>query len=300
MHVPAYLLIPALAAVVYTVAALCHKRGYAQGAGVMTTFHWANLLAMPFAVPLFFIRPQPLPLLEMWRPAVAAALIYCGSWATLAAVRRGDVSMVTPVLGTKVVFVAAGVTGISGLPLSAGLWAAAVLATLGIFVMGRTDWRPGSGSGAAIWLCLAASVLFGLTDVLIAQWVPLYGGNIFLGSIPLLLGAFSLAAIARAPSVLRLERDSRAWVLTGGVLLAAQSVAMGIALAFFNDPTGVNVLYSTRGLWSIVLVWGFGAWFGNRERHTAGRRTMLWRLAGTLLITVGVVIAVVERSQAAE
>lgn len=298
MHFPAYLLIPAVAAVFYTVSSLMHKRGYAEGAGTRQTFHWANFIGMPFFLPLFFVNPGNLPVAEMWRPALTSALIYLGSLSTFAAVQRGDVSMVTPILGTKVVFVALGVVALSGQTLSAGLWAAAILATAGILVTGRGDFKPGRDGWPAIGLCLASAFFFGLTDVLIGQWAQAYGGTTFLASIPQFLGVYSLAAVALSRSpVLRLAAAPRPWVVWGGIVLAAQGMAMGIALAFFNDPTGVNILYSTRGLWSIVLVWAIGSWFANHERHSAGRSTMLWRLGGTLLITGGVVIAVMERSR---
>ena len=134
---------------------------------------------------------------EWWRVAVVSVLLYAGNLCTFAAVRRGDVSMVTPVLGTKVVFVALGVLAISGASLSAGLWVAAGLATLGILVMSRSDLKHGAANGAAIGLCLLASLFFGLTDVLIAEWVPKYG-------IPLTRLALRLCArrskLSRTPS----------------------------------------------------------------------------------------------------
>ena len=298
MHVPYWLLLPGIAAVVYTVASLLFKRGFGEGAGTMQTFHWTNLIAMPVFLPLFFVNPGHLPLTELWRPALASVLIYAGSLGTFGAIRRGDVSMVTPILGTKVLFVALGVVTISGGTLSASLWTAAILATAGIFFIGRPDLRPGRAGGPAILLCLVSSVFFALTDVLIGQWAVKFGGTTFLAAIPQFLGVFSLLAITvRRTPLLWLTPSSRRWVIAGGLLLAAQSLGMGLALAFFNDPTGVNILYSTRGLWSIVIVWLFGAWFANRERHTAGRSTMLWRFSGTLLITAGVIVAIVERSR---
>lgn len=298
MSVPYWLLLPAAAAVIYTVASLFFKRGYGEGAGTMQTFHWANLIAMPFCAPLFLANPGHLPLTELWRPALTAACIYAGSLGTFAAIRRGDVSMVTPVLGTKVIFVALGVVTISGGGLSTGLWIAALLATAGIFFIGSPDLRSGRTGGPAILLCLVSALFFALTDVLIGQWAKQYGGTTFLAVIPQFLGVFSLLTVAcsRTP-VLRLAPLCRPRVIIGGMLLSAQLLMMGTALTFFSDPTGVNILYSTRGLWSIVLVWMFGSWFGNRESQTAGRRTMLWRLAGTVLITAGVVIAIFERSR---
>ena len=297
---PFYLLIPLACAVVYTVSSLLFKRGYLEGAGTIESFHWANVLAMPFFVPLFFVNPGTLPPAEWWRPAVTALLIYAGSWSTFAAIQKGDVSVVTPVLGTKVVFVALGTVLIAGTALSSLLWIAAVLATAGIFVVGMGDLRPGRARGEAIALCLLSSLCFGLTDVLIGMWAQRYGGTAFLAALPQCIGLFSLLVIPwTAPGTFRLPRAARPWVVWGSLTLAAQGMAMGIALAFFNDTTGVNIVYGTRGLWSILLVLFAGAWFGNHERRDAGRRAMAWRLGGTLLITASVVLAVIARSRGA-
>ena len=205
--------------------------------------------------------------------------------------------MVTPILGTKVVFVALGSMVIAGQHLSTALWIAAALAALGVMIIGKADWKPGRAGGVAVLLCLGSAFFFGLTDVLIGMWAVPHGGMTFLASIPQFIGLFSLIAVAlsRQP-VLRLAPSARRWVISGGLLLAAQGMAMGIALAFFNDTTGVNILYSTRGLWSLVLVWFAGAWFANTERRNAGSNTMIWRLAGTLLIFTGVILAVLDRS----
>ncbi len=299
MQFPLYLIIPALSAVVYTVSSLLHKRGYDSGAGTLQTFHWANLIGIPFFLPMFFVQPEALPLNELWRPALTAGLIFLGSWSTFAAVKLGDVSMVTPILGTKVVFVALGNMAIAGQQLSTALWIASALATLGIMVIGKADWKPGRAGGMAILLCLGSAFFFGLTDVLIGMWAQSHGGMTFLACIPQFIGLFSLIAVSLSPQpLLRLAPTSRRWVISGGLLLAAQGMAMGVALAFFNDTTGVNILYSTRGLWSLILVWFAGAWFANRERGNAGRITMIYRLAGTMLIFAGVVLAVMDRSEA--
>jgi hypothetical protein len=95
---------------------------------------------------------------------------------------------------------------------------------------------------------------------------------------------------------MHLPSGARRWTVSACLLLAVQGMAMGLALVFFQDPTGVNILYSTRGLWAVLLVWCAGSWFANRERERAGRTTMILRLAGTLFITTGVVIAVIARS----
>ena len=68
---------------------------------------------------------------------------------------------------------------------------------------------------------------------------------------------------------MRVPAAARRSVFQGAVLVMGQSMAMAMGLAWFNDPAAMNILYGTRGLWSLVLVWFAGRWFGNTERHTA-------------------------------
>ncbi|HEX2748122.1 MAG TPA: EamA family transporter, partial [Verrucomicrobiales bacterium] len=196
MHFPVYLLIPAVAAVIYTVASLLFKRGYEEGAGTLATFHWSNLICMPVFAPLFFFNPGPLPVAEWWRPALVAAMMYSGTWIAFAAIRRGDVSMVTPILGTKVVFVALASVALSTTEPGTALWLAAFLTAAGIFVIGKGDLRPGRANGIAILMCLGSSLIYGVTDVLVAHWAGKFGGTTFLGALPQFLGIYSLLSLA--------------------------------------------------------------------------------------------------------
>ena len=51
-------------------------------------------------------------------------------------------------------------------------------------------------------------------------------------------------------------------------------------------------------LWVIALVVVFGRFLGNSEHRDTGR-AFLWRVAGTLLLTVAIVIAVMDRARMA-
>jgi hypothetical protein len=66
---------------------------------------------------------------------------------------------------------------------------------------------------------------------------------------------------------------------------------MVIALGFFSDATRVNIVYSSRGLWAIVLAALAASWLGVRDEAVA-RGVRPFRVTGTLLIIVAVVMAV--------
>jgi hypothetical protein len=61
------------------------------------------------------------------------------------------------------------------------------------------------------------------------------------------------------------------------------------SIAIYHHATVANVLYSSRGLWSVVAVWIGGHWFESREgRH--GPSILFWRLAGAAVLIVAIVV----------
>ena len=67
-------------------------------------------------------------------------------------------------------------------------------------------------------------------------------------------------------------------------------MAFVITVAKFGNATSTNVIYSSRGLWSVVAVWAVGHWFANREQHL-GTAVLRWRLAGAVLMMAAIVLA---------
>ena len=74
---------------------------------------------------------------------------------------------------------------------------------------------------------------------------------------------------------------------------AGPLLALGIAFAImsYGEATLVNILYTSRGIWTIAIVWICGPWFGNTER-SHGSKVMIRRLVGSGLILVAVKLAV--------
>ena len=66
------------------------------------------------------------------------------------------------------------------------------------------------------------------------------------------------------------------------------------AVSIYRQVTSANVLYSSRGLWSVVAVWGIGHWFTNREQHL-GARVLVWRFVGAILLLAAIVMVLIDR-----
>ena len=60
------------------------------------------------------------------------------------------------------------------------------------------------------------------------------------------------------------------WALGGGTLLTVQAMGIAYCIAVYHEVTVTNVLYNTRGLWSVALVWVVGHWFANSEKQVGG------------------------------
>ena len=73
--------------------------------------------------------------------------------------------------------------------------------------------------------------------------------------------------------------------------MAIQAIGMTVTLGIFGDATRVNIVYSLRGLWGVLLTW-FLARGSQLPGVQANQRTMLMRLIGAVLIGVSVVISV--------
>lgn len=289
---PWYLLLPFAAAFVFALSTLFFKRAFQEGAGLMQAFVFNNVVVALVFQPLHATSGVPAGEASLWHPVIAGALFFVGQLCNFTALRIGDVSLVTPLIGTKVLFVPALAGLLFGEALRPGYGLAAILAVAGIFLMGATDLRPGKRMGATSLLALGSGFSFALTDCLIQRWAPAFGSLRF---IPWLFGTLGLLSLLTVPAldrgIARVPPGAWRWMLGAAALTATQAVLITLSIGIWRDATGVNIVYSVRGLWGILLVWVAGGWFGNAERREVGGRRMAFRLAGSLLILGAAVAA---------
>jgi drug/metabolite transporter (DMT)-like permease len=232
------------------------------------------------------------PLTMMWQPAVVGGLFLAGQLLTLLAVARGDVSVAAPILGVKVLFVPAASRFFVNEELSPRIWIAAAIAMVGIaFVQTRDVTVQRSKIVASVGFALLAACAMTTFDLLIQLWAPVWGAGYFL---PIAIGFaafYSLAFVGLGDRPADLSRQGAIGLLAvGGLFMAAQAIGMTLTLGVFGDATRVNIVYSLRGLWGVVL-----SWIVARQVITSGpstsHRTMAMRLIGATLIGISVVIS---------
>jgi len=287
-------LLPLFSSVGYAVAALCIKRAVELGLGPWRMAFLSNLAVwMVFMTGLFWYEPT-WKLDPWWPPVLAGMLFFIGQALTMLSLVRGDVSVATPVLGSKVILVALFVVLFTDQELGWRIWVASGLTVAGIVLL-QWGGLPHDRRRVihTILYAGASAVAFSLADVIIQQWTRVIGFGLFVAvsTSVNLLASFALIPLFRAP-LWNLPKGSLRFVLLGVLVLALQAYSLFIAMGLFGKVVEANIIYSSRGIWSVVLVWYVGHWFGNIERDSGGG-VIIRRLAGSALILSGIVLAVV-------
>jgi drug/metabolite transporter (DMT)-like permease len=288
-HVPP-LLIPLISALGYAFAALMLKRATQGGAGpwrisFLTNWVQAAIFSLLWLVP----TEHPATAAHISHAIISGIVFFVGQVFTFLALSRGDVSIATPVLGSKVVFVALFTVLLGAAAVTPAMWAAVILTALATALLGGGGTAKRDALFRSLLYGFSAAAAFALTDVLQLRWVKAWGFSHYAATMFLTVAVLSIGLVPFFRGSLRsLPAVTWRWGLAGGTVLTMQ--ALGIAWSIITiGATTTNVLYNSRGVWSVVLVWTVGHWFGNAER-SQGRAIMLRRLAGSTLLLAAIAL----------
>ena len=217
-----------------------------QASAATLVLSWGAGLALATAPWWFFggatLLPDP-----GWLAPVVGLLLLMGNLCLAWALTQGSAALVVPVLSSKVVLVAIGMSFL-GHHLALATWIGAFLTCAGIAVLGLGQRGPGSlGTIAA---ALAATLCYAGFDALVA----LHGTH--LGVAGLLPASACWALIGALPLLLVVKSPIRGWnpLLLSGALNGVQCLGLVCAIILAGDAVLPNILYGCRGIWSVLLV----------------------------------------------
>ena len=274
--------------VVYALSAIFSKRALETGAGTFRSLVWSNWTITVAFVPFPFMAGESITRAALVPGILLGVIFFLAQAACFMALRRGDASLVTSIMGSKSLFVAFSLVLLGfrdSLP--ASIWVAAGLAAVAVALLG---W-PAKGLKPSISSLLLASftaAAFGLTDALVPHYAQSAHPLNLLFIMILTVGVLSFAVIPFVRGRLFEWRgDTDRWLVLGSILVAIQAIILSFAIGFYNVPTEVNVLYASRGLWSVLLA----AWIGHRigvAEASAPREVVVRRIIGASLLLVGI------------
>lgn len=279
----------ALSAIIYAVAAVFSKQALSRGAGILRLSFAVNLVFLPIFSTLLVRHEVVIDWGSVYLPVITGVLFFAAQIFTFSAIRVGDVSLQTPIMGTKAVFavIIAAICGteVVGLP----MFAAAFVAMLGVGFLGF------SGNGVdrvavSIVLALLSSLFFAGTDTMVGFYAGSFGvpAFLFITFLTNALLSFGLIPFFKEP-LSATPKNAWPWILTACFLMGIQALLLNYTLGRYQHVAEINVLYSTRGLWSVI----FGA-VAVRMFHESGqtsqRRIYILRFVGAFLMCVAIAI----------
>ena len=290
---PAYLILPLLLGLLYSVSAMAYKRAMAEGVDIWRIIFYSNLITAILLFPLLVFADTPLPDASFHQPLVASLAFFVGIILNVLALHRGDVSVATPVLGAKVLFVALFTIVVLAEPVQPSLWLAAVLAVLSLLLLRGPRRNPFDRFWSTALYAMGSSASFALCDVSFQAWSRVWGFGLFIPLVFALVCALTFGLRRFFP-----ERrgpfsgKTCRWLVTGCALNGLQTLGMFICISLFrhaNAATAINIVYNSRVIWSVLLVWVVGHWFENIERER-GTKVIVSRFAGSVLLLSAIMI----------
>jgi len=280
----------AIAALGYAVAATFAKRALGQGAGILRLSLLMNWVFVPVFALLLFSHQGVIPWSQLQYPAITGLLFFLGQVFTFAAIRFGDVSLQTPIMGTKAVFAVliAVLLGTEVVTLSMAV--AALVSMLGIALLGFSgdgvEWV-----GRTLCLALLSSFFFAGSDTMVGFYAGDFGIPMFLFLAILVNALLSCLLIPFFREPMRqMPAAAWPWILLACLFMAGQALLMNYTLGRFQHVAAINVIYTTRGLWSVVFGILALRIFARSGRPAAPRRIFILRMAGALLMCVAIAI----------
>jgi len=288
--IPPYFSLALIAAVTYSLGGLLNKQAMAGGCGscrVTALTLWSSALLL---LPFMFLNNDPLPM-HLWvQPLITAACFSAGTGFFILALRTGDLSLVAPVSGIKPVLNALLVSALLGVSVPLSTWAACGLTAIALIIMRTPNTSTPHSFLRTTGVTFLAVFSFALCDTFFQHWAKNWGGLRFAAimiSIPALVVLGFIPFFGTPWN--QLKRPVKIHALAGAALCAGPAICIALALSRYGHAPEVNVVYSTRSLFSIAAVWLLGQKIGSIE-HTAGRRVFLRRVAGAVILTVAIIL----------
>lgn len=281
---PIVVLCSAGAAALYATGSLQIKRALTCGAQNRRAIAITNIAMALWALPLFFVSRGDFEF-QAWLTAVFAGVaLFLGRILSVKALEVGDLSIVGPLLGMKTLLVAIFSFATGQTELTPWLWAAAIAATLGVILLQKGPSQLSQNRRMATLYAAGASIFFAGCDILVVE----ARGQLGIGwlSPTLFITVAVLVPLLgkhRTPPV-----EAKKPLYLGAAIMGFQTSLVIFLIGFTGQAVLINIVYSSRALWTVVIDRFCGKGAGVTEFFKI-------RLAGAALLLTAIIIVVFQR-----
>lgn len=279
------------AALSYTVSVVLVKlSSNGSGMSAMSILALTNLGLMFLGLPALLLAGEPPALAELWKPLAVGIFFALANYTTFICAHYGEVSLMTPVMGVKILFVFATVAVMDGIWPAPTVFTAGIICCAAVFLMGfdKSAFKSHK-AGKTLALALITCLFYAVCDVLVQKLSAGFGVFEFLGLVGIVL------ALSSAPFIPKMVREISAWKpatktsLAAAVFMVGDCLLMFAALAEGLDAGMCNILYNTRGVISVALVCVLSHKYTELEHLSKGSAAR--RFAGSAMILAAVAMA---------
>ena len=273
----------ACAATLYAGGQLQIKRGLQKGARRRRAIATTNYAMMLWSLPLFFIASGDFSMGVLLFTVCAGAALFTGRILSVNALHAGDLSIVGPLLGMKTLLVACFSFLTGQAEVTAMLWTAAGLVTVGVMLLQRGPKQLYKNRRKAALYAFGASLLFALCDILVVeakQW-----GNWGIGMrVPVLfITVACLTPLLGKPAKPPAEASKP--ILLGSLIMGFQTFFVVMLIGLTGEALLINIVYCTRALWTVI----FDRWKGKGE---GVEEFFASRMVGAVFVVAAIVIVI--------
>lgn len=250
-----------------------------------------NLLSGIVFIPAIFFETDFPDISIIWQPIIASIFCAIGNIATFTCAERGEVSLMTPLMGIKTLMVVMFARVFLDINLPHTITVAGIICCVAVFIMSFSiNSLRSKKLGVTILLAMIACISYALCDVFIQKYAPNFTRNTMLS---LTSVAMPLSIIPLLPKFFKEVSisDKKTLFLGGGsaVLMIVEMYLMFISISGELGASLCNILYNTRGLLSVILIYFVGKRFVKlRELSNA---SAIQRSVGAIMILIAVIIA---------
>lgn len=278
--------------IAYTFATVFSKRSLLGGVGLLRTIFVTNVFSFSIQGLIVLFSGESIPSLNsMVIPLISGVFFFFGQILNLISLKYGDVTIQVPLLGIKVVFVAIFLAIFTSKGVSIEVVIASILCTLAVFILGMSSIKFSKAMLYTILFSICTQAMFAGCDCLLQKRSENIGVMWFLFSINISVMILSLFMIPFfKQSLFSIPKKILPWTLLGSFLMSIQAILLGAMMGIFRIVAEGNIIYSTRGLWSILFVGLLGKYIGIADDNVSGKLLIKRSIGATLLLLAVVIV----------
>ncbi len=283
--------LPFLAAALYSSSVILAKLASNTGRMAPTSILFLNNFAIWLVyLPMLFFPDVSVGWPTLWKSIIIGLFFSMGNYATFLCAYKGELSLMTPIMGVKILFVLLFSRLIIGNELPGTMLLSGFICCTAVFLMGYAPKKAGTKPGReratyalAMWACAS----YAMCDVLFQKFSE--------AEDPILLLCICnfIPLVSTIPFIRRFVRDVRYMSVrslslgtVSALLMVGEATVLVLAITGGVGAALCNILYNTRSIISIVLVYILGNFYP--ELNELSRASAIQRIAASVMILAAI------------